>query len=90
MSGRRSCRRSHTCTRSSGRSTPLVPTRRSGPRSLLAVLGEGGFDGVVAVEWGGSAWLDADEVDAFDLVARHGSFCRAVISNGVPEVATRT
>ena len=57
---------------------------------LLAVLGEGGFDGVVAVEWGGSAWLDADEVDAFDLVARHGSFCKAVISNGVPEVATRT
>ncbi len=39
--------------------------------ALVEVLRTGGFDGVVASEWGGSAWVDADDVDAFELVQRH-------------------
>lgn len=56
----------------------------------LAVLGEEGFDGVVATEWGGNAWFDVGDVDAFDVVARHRSYCHTVISNGVPEVSARS
>ena len=63
------------------------PTVRTA--DLLAVLGVGGFDGVVATEWGGSAWLEADDVDAFEVVSRHSSYCKSVISNGVPEVSAR-
>jgi hypothetical protein len=39
--------------------------------ALLRVLRDGGFDGVIASEWGGSAWVDVDDVDAFELVRRH-------------------
>ena len=63
------------------------PTVRSA--ELLTLLDSAGFDGVVAVEWGGSAWLDADHTDAFDVVSRHGSYCKAVISHEVPEVSAR-
>jgi hypothetical protein len=35
------------------------------------VLRDGGYDGFLSSEWGGSAWRDADEVDAFELVRRH-------------------
>jgi Xylose isomerase-like TIM barrel len=63
------------------------PTVRTA--DLLALLDEGGFDGIVATEWGGNAWRDADDVDAFDVVSRHGSYCKSVISNGVPEVSAR-
>jgi hypothetical protein len=38
---------------------------------LIRVLRDGGFDGFVCSEWGGNAWLDATDVDAFDLVRRH-------------------
>jgi hypothetical protein len=38
---------------------------------LIRVLRDGGYDGFVCSEWGGNAWLDADEADAFDLVRRH-------------------
>ena len=37
--------------------------------AVLDVLLAGGFEGVIASEWGGSAWVDADDVDAFSLVA---------------------
>jgi hypothetical protein len=52
------------------------PTVQNG--KLLAVLREGGYEGFVSSEWGGSAWLDADEVDAFELVERHHALLRAV------------
>jgi sugar phosphate isomerase/epimerase len=51
------------------------PTVRNA--ELLAVLDEGGYDGFVSSEWGGSAWLDADEIDAFELVARHRALLEA-------------
>ena len=39
--------------------------------ALVDVLRGGGFEGVIASEWGGSAWVDVDDVDAFALVQRH-------------------
>jgi hypothetical protein len=48
---------------------------------LLRVLSEGGYDGVVASEWGGSAWVDADEVDAFELVGRHHGACGRLLAD---------
>jgi Xylose isomerase-like TIM barrel len=45
------------------------PTTRTA--ELIDVLRDGGYDGFLASEWGGSAWRDADEVDAFELVRRH-------------------
>jgi hypothetical protein len=38
---------------------------------LLGVLRRGGFDGFVASEWGGHAWLEREDEDAFVLVAQH-------------------
>ncbi|MDW8339709.1 MAG: TIM barrel protein [Thermoleophilia bacterium] len=38
---------------------------------LIAVLRHGEYGGFVCSEWGGNAWLDADEVDAFALTAQH-------------------
>jgi xylose isomerase-like TIM barrel protein len=43
---------------------------------LVDVLRAGRYTGVLAAEWGGSAWADVQEVDAFELVRRH----RALIS----------
>ena len=40
-------------------------------RAVLDVLLAGGFQGFVASEWGGSAWVDADDVDGFSIVAQH-------------------
>jgi hypothetical protein len=45
------------------------PTTRTA--ELIDVLRDGGYDGFLSSEWGGSAWRDADEVDAFELVSRH-------------------
>jgi hypothetical protein len=45
------------------------PTTRTA--ELVDVLRDGGYDGFLSSEWGGSAWRDADEVDAFELVRRH-------------------
>jgi hypothetical protein len=56
---------------------------------MLALLSEGGFDGAVATEWGGNAWREADGADAFKVVSRHSSYCKSVISNGVPEMSAR-
>jgi hypothetical protein len=47
---------------------------------LLDVLRAGGYDGVVASEWGGNAWLDVEDVDAFELVRRHHALCRDLVS----------
>ena len=68
MRGYRSSLRSPMRTRSSGSSTTTGRDPRCGPPSCVARAREGGYDGVVAVEWGGSAWVDADDVDAFELV----------------------
>jgi hypothetical protein len=54
------------------------PTVRTA--ELVDVLAEGGFHGVVACEWGGNAWLDAEDADAFELVRRHHARCRALVS----------
>jgi hypothetical protein len=53
------------------------PTVRT--RELIDVLRDGGYEGVIASEWGGSAWVDADDVDAFELVRRHHERCRALV-----------
>jgi hypothetical protein len=45
------------------------PTTRTA--ELIDVLRDGGYDGFLSSEWGGSAWRDADEIDAFELVRRH-------------------
>jgi xylose isomerase-like TIM barrel protein len=60
------------------------PTVRSA--ELIGVLRDGGYDGFVCTEWGGSAWLDLDDVDAFDLVRRHHELCHTVISKPAAEV----
>jgi hypothetical protein len=57
------------------------PTVRT--EELIHVLRDGGYEGFVSSEWGGSAWADADDVDAFDLVRRHHELCRALISTPV-------
>jgi hypothetical protein len=63
------------------------PTVRTA--ELLDVLSRGGFEGVVATEWGGNAWLDAPNTDAFSLVQRHGAFCRAQLFEPALEVPAR-
>lgn len=45
---------------------------------MISVLRDGGYEGFVCSEWGGSAWVDADDVDAFDLVRRHRDLCKAL------------
>ena len=40
-------------------------------RGVVDTLLAGGFQGVVASEWGGSAWVDLDDVDGFAIVAQH-------------------
>jgi hypothetical protein len=42
---------------------------------MISVLRDGGYEGYVCSEWGGSAWVDADDIDAFDLVRRHHELC---------------
>ena len=52
---------------------------------LISLLGDEGFDGFVSSEWGGSAWVETDDVDAFELVRRHNVLC-----HGFVEGVTRT
>lgn len=63
------------------------PTVRT--TELLEVLRRAGFEGVVATEWGGNAWSDATDIDAFSVVARHSAFCRAHVSEPALEVPAR-
>ena len=37
------------------------------------MLASGGYTGFVCGEWGGNAWVDVDEVDAFGVAVRHAS-----------------
>ena len=60
------------------------PTTRN--EEMFDVLCNGGYAGFVASEWGGNAWTDADEVDAFVLVRRHHELCRSLISKEAVEV----
>ena len=53
---------------------------------LVSVLAEGGYGGVVASEWGGSAWVDADEADAFELVGRHHARCGRLLADAEASV----
>jgi hypothetical protein len=53
---------------------------------LIDVLRAGGYDGFVAIEWGGSAWVDIEDVHAFELVRRHHERCRALVSAPAVEV----
>lgn len=59
------------------------PTVRT--EELFAVLRDGGFEGFVCSEWGGSAWADL-EVDAFDLAARYHARCRDLVASPALEV----
>ena len=40
-------------------------------RAVVDTLLSEGFQGVIASEWGGSAWVDVDDVDGFAIVAQH-------------------
>jgi hypothetical protein len=40
-------------------------------RGVVDTLLAGDFPGVVTSEWGGSAWVDLDDVDGFAIVAQH-------------------
>lgn len=48
-------------------------------RGVVDVLRAGGFEGVVTSEWGGSAWVDVDDVDGFVIVAQHQQLLRSLI-----------
>jgi hypothetical protein len=54
------------------------PTVRT--RELIEVLRAGGYGGFVAGEWGGNAWVDVDDVDAFEVVRAHHELCRGLVS----------
>ena len=60
------------------------PTVRTA--ELFDVLRDGGYAGHVASEWGGNAWAEADDVDAFELVRRHRELCRSLTSTPAMEV----
>jgi hypothetical protein len=60
------------------------PTTRTA--EVLDVLRTGGYEGFVASEWGGNAWADAAESDAFELVRRHRSRVSDLISTSAVEV----
>jgi hypothetical protein len=53
---------------------------------LVDVLRDGGYEGFVIAEWGGNAWAELDDVDAFDLVRRHHDFCLDLVSAPATEV----
>jgi hypothetical protein len=61
------------------------PTVRTA--ELVDVLRAGGHDGVVASEWGGNAWLDVEDVDAFQLVGRHHALVSDLVSTPVLPVS---
>jgi hypothetical protein len=53
---------------------------------LFHVLAASGYGGVVASEWGGSAWVDADEADAFEIVGRHHGLCGRLLADAEASV----
>jgi hypothetical protein len=53
--------------------TGTDPTVRTA--ELLWMLDKAEYGGFVCSEWGGSAWVDADEIDAFELMRRHHELC---------------
>lgn len=57
------------------------PAVRTG--ELIGVLRDGGYAGFVCSEWGGNAWVDVDDVDAFELTRRHHTLCCSLISKPV-------
>jgi len=63
------------------------PTVRNA--ELLAVLRDGGYSGVVCSEWGGNAWVEAEDVDAFELTRRHLALLRDLVHKpaAVPAVS---
>jgi hypothetical protein len=62
------------------------PTVRTA--EVVDVLRAGGYDGVVASEWGGNAWLDVEDVDAFRLVRRHHALCLDFVSKPAVPVSS--
>jgi hypothetical protein len=53
------------------------PTTRNA--ELVSMLRDGGFTGVVCSEWGGNAWQEGDDVDAFELSRRHHTLLETLI-----------
>jgi sugar phosphate isomerase/epimerase len=47
--------------------------------AFLRLLTDAGYDGPVSSEWGGSEWLEADDVDAFALTRRHLNLIRQLL-----------
>jgi len=60
------------------------PTVRTS--ELIDVLRDAGYDGFVSAEWGGNAWVEADDVDSFALVGRHREHCLDLISKPAVEL----
>lgn len=48
--------------------------------SLMKIFGEARESFTMSSEWEGHAYLDADEQDAFDIVARHHEMCRKFLA----------
>lgn len=53
------------------------PTTRNA--ELISLLRDGGYTGVVCSEWGGNAWQEAEDVDAFELSRRHHALLETLI-----------
>jgi hypothetical protein len=56
-------------------------------RAVVDMLRAEGFQGVVASEWGGSAWVDVDDVDGFAILAQHQRLLSR-LSQRTPAVAS--
>jgi hypothetical protein len=48
-------------------------------QSILDVFAEAGRDITMSSEWEGHAYLDLEDQDAFDIVARHHAMCRRMM-----------
>jgi hypothetical protein len=54
------------------------PTVRNA--ELVSMLRDGGYTGVVCSEWGGSAWLEPADVDAFALSRHHHTLLETLVA----------
>jgi hypothetical protein len=49
--------------------------------SLMTIFGEADSTFTMSTEWEGHAYLDADEQDAFEIVAKHHAMCRKFLES---------
>jgi hypothetical protein len=50
------------------------------------VLRRGGYDGYVIAEWGGNAWAELDDIDAFAVAGRHHQLLLDLVAGPAAEV----